>query len=908
MLRAPAPWIRTRLTAAPGTACAVALLVAVTSCLAAALPRAVDRYDTGGLVRAVEQAGADRTTVQVYAPPHTDFSNPENWVRSARPESLGEQFRKILAEVRPPLVADPDRSTYGVRTTHPLDAPDTWLPRPGGIPPQLFLATRRDLAGHARTTAGRLPRTSGSVDTDATDVEAAVTTETAEALHVEAGSVLHIPRARGRALTVRITGIVAPRTPGGAYWSTEPVLRTPSLTRVPGGAPTDVRWVGALLVAPEAGPVLLGLYRAEPERYWWVAPDPDALRGRDLAGLTSAVAHLKAGPGLRRIRTAVDENVDTTTGLDEVLASHARLRSGVRPLLGVAAAGTGTVAAVVLATAGGLVADRRRTELALLRARGASLRGLAGRLLAETATVAVPAGALGLAVALRAVPGGRVAPALCAAAAVTALACLALPLHAVSDHRRVRVPTERQDATARRPSRRRTVAELTVLTLALGTVLTLRRQGGSAGGPAAAAAPVLVGVVAALLLARLYPLPLRGLARPARRLRGVIGHLALARAGRTSASTVLPLLALLAALTTAAFGGSVLAGVREARDQASVSAVGADARVEGSAGPLPGQLPDRMRHLPGVRDVTEVSLERDAQATDGRTSPALAGVDPARYAALADRTGLGAFPADWLSRPQDPAAPLPALASPTLEAAYGASPFSLRLGDGSVVTVRITAVRDHTPAVLGTDFLVVDRAGLSAAAARPTALLVTGDRLDAGALRRTVGAVPGAEVRLRSEERARPVRSPLQSGAETIYRAAVAAGAGYAVLALLLALLRAAPERTALLARLRTMGLTRRQSRHLLVLESLPQAALAAAGGTLTGWATVALLSPGVDLTVVALATSPAADAAALRTDPVSLLVPAVAVLTVSVVVAGLQAWWAGRKGAVRELRAGDAG
>ncbi|MEV1019264.1 ATP-binding cassette domain-containing protein [Streptomyces sp. NPDC050264] len=58
--------------------------------------------------------------------------------------------------------------------------------------------------------------------------------------------------------------------------------------------------------------------------------------------------------------------------------------------------------------------------------------------------------------------------------------------------------------------------------------------------------------------------------------------------------------------------------------------------------------------------------------------------------------------------------------------------------------------------------------------------------------------------------RARYIDSPPQTGATGIYVAAVAAGAGFAALALLLALARAAPERLALLARLRTMDLTRR--------------------------------------------------------------------------------------------------
>jgi putative ABC transport system permease protein len=213
-------------------------------------------------------------------------------------------------------------------------------------------------------------------------------------------------------------------------------------------------------------------------------------------------------------------------------------------------------------------------------------------------------------------------------------------------------------------------------------------------------------------------------------------------------------------------------------------------------------------------------------------------------------------------------------------------------------------VRDRTPAVVGDNFLVVDRSALKGPAARPTALLLTGSHLDGPALRRVASA---ADVQLRSEERASYADSPLQTGAERVYTAAVAAGAGYAVLALLLSLLRTIPERTALLARLRTMGLTRAQGRRLLILESLPQAALAAAGGALTGWATIHLLSPGVDLTTIALASrqGPAGEAV-LRTDTLSLAVPAAAIVLLTVGVAALQAWWTGRRGAVAELRAGD--
>ncbi|MEU7098845.1 ABC transporter permease [Streptomyces longwoodensis] len=902
------PWVRTRLRAAPAAACALALLVAATAFLAAAFPRALDRYEDHGLRRAVERAHSDRTTVQVYAPPPDPGQAPAAREDALRPAVLAGQYRRVLATVRRPLVADPDRSTYGVRTV-PLTVPDPWLPRPSGLPAEVVLVAQEGLAAHAEPTAGRLPRASGPVTAATGEVEAAVSTGTARTLHVTVGAVVHVPMAGRGPLLVRVTGIVAPDEPDGPYWDSQPLLHTPALVRQPGNPDADSHWRGALLLAPGAAPALVGTPNG-PYRYWQVAPDLDRLHSRDVEALKSSVASLVSGPGLRRVRAATDPFTDARTDLDEVLTGYARLRSGITPLLAVAATGTGTVAAVVLLLAGGLAADRRRAELTLLRARGASLPGLAGRLLAETAAVALPAAALGLTAAVLLLPGARALPAVLAAGAVTVVGCAALPLRAAAAHRVARLPVAREDVTVRRPSRRRTVVELTVLVVAAGAVETLRRRGTAQGSSdqLVSAAPVLVGVIAALLLVRLHPLPLRALGRPAARLRGVVAPLALARAARSSTSATLPLLALLTALATAAFGGSVLAGVQAARDHAALLTVGADARVESTA-PLPAGLAARVRDVPGVRAVTPVSIAYQAKPTDGRQSVPVVGVRPGPYAELSATTGLGPFPAGTLSdhgaAGSSRTLPLPAVASPSVRETYGAAPFPVRLEDGSDVTVRIVLVRERTPGVAGGDFLVVDRAGLSATAARPTALLLTGADLDGAALTRAAGDTVG--VQIRAAERHRYVDSPLQTGADRLYTAAVAAGAGYALLALLLSLLRTTPERTALLARLRTMGLTRAQSRRLLVLESLPQAVLAAAAGTLTGWATIRLLSPGIDLTTIALADAPSPlTPPHLTTDPLSLTIPSLTVLTAALALSTTQAWWAGRRSAVRELRAGD--
>ncbi|MFE7941595.1 ABC transporter permease [Streptomyces griseoincarnatus] len=902
--RVTVPWVRTRLRTAPGAAAALALLVAVTAFLAAALPPTLDRYDEDGMRRALEAAGPVRTSVQIQVSDADMYLSDGPWEDLLSREQVEGPFAKLLALPGRALPLDEDQSSAGVRTTRAMKAPDPYLSQPDGVAPVFHLVAQGGVAEHSRLTKGRLPKAPEDPGPGADSLEAAVTTETAEKLNIRVGSVVHFPRAEGDPLAVHVTGLVAPREPDGAYWATLPGLGEPDLLVTQGPVPSQY-WAGALLVAPDAGPVLPATPGA-PARYWTLAPDLSAVQGRDLDDLTSAVASLEGGPLLERITATVSPHLDVSTDLDDVLGGYAGLWSAIGPLVAVAAFGTGTVAVVVLCMAGGLAAERRRAELALLRARGASLRGLAGRLLAETAVVAVPAAAFGLLAARLAVGTGRPAQSAVAAGAVALAAALALPLRAMAVHRAVTVHTGREDVVRARPSKRRLVAEVTLLAVAVGAVLTLRTRGTSADGDPTgdelvSLAPVLVAVIAALVLVRLYPLPLRGLARPARRMRGVVGPLSLARAGRVGGSTVLPLLALLTALTTAAFGGSVLTGVTDARERASVFAVGADARVDNLAEGA-ADVEERVRRAPGVEDVTPVKVSYFALAGNQRVS--LAGVEPDAYAALSDRLDDGAFDADTLKA--DGEDTVPALGSPALAERFGDDPFPVILDDGDSFTAQVVAVRTWTPALGADDFLVVDGSALRAGLEPRTGLLITGDHLDAAVLRKAAG--DDAQVRLRSDVVAATVESPLQTGAERVYATAAAAGAAYAALALLLTLLRAAPERAALLARLRTMGLTRAQGRRLLVLESLPQAVLAAVGGALTAWAAIRLLAPGIDLTTVAVASgAPAAGRALLRADQLSLLVPALAVVALTVGVAAAQAWWSGRRGAVGELRAGDA-
>ncbi|MER7946776.1 ABC transporter permease [Streptomyces sp. NPDC096079] len=923
--RAVAPWVRTRLRTAPWAAASLALLVLVTAYLAAALPRAVDRYETEGLRHDIRNAAPRNAVLELTTP----VPLGDDIAATLAPRVLQGQRDDARSLLPAPIRTDPRQSVHGVRTFKRVTGEDPWLPRPDGISPEFVLSSPSDLTEHAALRAGRLA--AGTADAP----EAVVTTKTAASLHLKPGSVVHVPHKGGAApVAVTVTGVVEPRALTSPYWAVEPLLGTPALAPVVG---EDVKyyWQAALLLSPDSAPAVLSTTN-DVEVFFRFMPTADHLTGRDTERLGAALDSATGGPDLVKLRKAVGGNAALATELDSIVDSYRSMREAINPVTAVAVFGIGTVAAVVLAMTGGLFVARRDSELALLRSRGGSLTGIGLRLLGETSAVAVPAAALALGLAVLTVrpPGGGsggipLAPSVLAAAAVALIATLVLPARAVVAHRRPRLHGGRDDLLTARPSRRRTVAELTLLVLAVGAVASLRLRGtGDTGDHLVSAAPVLVGLIAASLLVRIYPLPLRWLTRPARRLRGVVGPLALARAGRTSSSGTLPLLALVLALTTAAFGGSVLAGVADARDRAALLATGADARIGGSVEwtPLPAGLTESVRGLKGVRDVAAVQIEYGVslpsyQGTSAQPMSApIVGVDPASYTRLAGRTGFGPFPAGLLAPTgrggedavADTGRVLPAIASPAVAERLGSAPQEIVSAAG-VFKVKVVAVRSTTPALDDADFLLVNAADLTHRA--DTTLLVSGP-VDGAALRAAVTARSGEAkagalaVELRSEERATYVDSPLQSGAERIYLGAIGAGAAFAVVAVLLSLLQSAPERNTFLARLRTMGLTRKQSRRLLGLEALPQAVLAALGGMLVGWATVPLLAPGIDLFRLALATTPGfapLDSAPLRADPWSLVLPALAVVVLTGLAAVGQAWWAGRRGSIKELRAGDA-
>ncbi|MFF7678312.1 FtsX-like permease family protein [Actinacidiphila glaucinigra] len=899
--------IRSRLRAAPGTALAMAVLVLGTAFVTAVLPRAVEAYENAALLQRLSQASVAGRSVSASFDVH---GGETDLVSAASLESDEEGLRSVF---RPPLssVLRTRDTVSGVRSLEPLDAGDRALPRPTGtVDPQSTVVAQFDLPRHARLVDGRFSRRLS----DPRRVEAVVTDRTAGTMGLRAGSELHLRSSYGSELTVGITGIIRPDLPEGPYWKAERDLRAPTLNSRAGprGGGPEEYWHFTVLIAPEDA-WRMTAYGDGVRVYFHHPADPERTKVRDVPALRDQLDSLITGPGAAELRDSRPHMGEIAEdGLSALLGSFDEERVAARPLVLVATVGVAAVAGIVLLMAAGLQADRRRSEFTLLRARGISLPALAGRLLAESALPAIPGAAAGVVLALAAVPSETHVLPVLLGSLVGVFATVSLPLRAVAVSARP-VPDRRADLTAARPSRRRDVAELTVTVIVIGSVVALRRRGTADGGAdvLTAAAPVLVAVAAALVLLRLYPWPLRLLARPFARLDGAVLHLGLARAGRAPSMSALPLMALLVALAVTSFGGSVLAGVEGGRDRAALRVVGADARVDSSTG-LPAALESRVRGLHGVRDTSAVRIEKGLSTPSGvRYSLVIA--DPAPYGRVVSSTGTGApFP----SLAGDGREPMPAVVSPGLARAFERDVLIVRSSAGRT-PVRAVATRDVTPALGTGEFVVVsatDMARRHARAARElpasTTLLVTGSDLRGAQLRAVVRQVSQhGQVTLRSEERASYGTSALQSGARHVYLAAVAAGAGYSVLALLLSLLHNAPQRKALLARLRTMGMTGHQRQWLAVLEMLPQVLLGALGGILVSVATVPLVRPGVDLVALAFTVrTPATDlsGAVLRTDAASLLVPATALVVLACVVLAVQAWLTGRRGEGTELRMGE--
>ncbi|MFJ3879023.1 hypothetical protein ACIPW5_16325 [Streptomyces sp. NPDC090077] len=899
-----AGWVRIRLRAAPLATLLSAVLVLVTVLLATALPRALDR----GADRALHAYLADQ------GPAATSLVATARTGESREPGELPALLDSSLAALRDAVgpgfrLAD-SGPVYGVRAKDARAITGPGLVRPSDIAPNLGLLHLPQVASHARLVEGRWP--SGGAEGT---VQVVLAKGAADSIGAKVGAVLEGSSAIAAPMAVEVVGLFAPADAADDYWSDTSTACLLQACLKWDSKQEKSWWDTSALAGPEAIGRLAG-WGTRATDFWRLPVDIGALRTDRLAEAGEQIASYVAGPTAAGLPLATRHaDLLVSSELPKLFAAAEARRQAAAPLAAIGPAGVAGVALVVFFLAAGLTGDRREAELALLLARGGSRAGILRRLLGEGAVTVLPAAVLGAALGVLLLPTPRLAPGLLAAGAVTLAALLAFPVRAfvLLSARRAAAP------------RRRLVAELLVLGATAAAVAEVRRRGVAPAGagldPLLVAAPLLLALCGGLLLARVQPPLARLAARAAGRGRGLTGFLGLARASRGNAGgarpSVLPLVALLLAVTTGGFGSAVLASVDGARLQAARGDVGGDAHV--SAPPGDELTPEFLREagaLPGVRSSLGVWTNRDASLTaDGLTGTRVRAVvaDPAAYAALSDAAGRGRFdPAALAGGDGGASSPLPVLISRNLTGKDAGGEFRIRFAGGVELRARPVGLVEGTPAEPASEAaVVVMPAGPVTArlpeAARPNHWFALG-AVDEERLREVVRAHAPASVAERTFVRtsaavsAKLAGDPLQHAAGRLFWTSLAAAAGFAVLSVLLTLVRAAPERAALLARLRTMGLRPRQGVVLVLTESLPQVLAAPLGGALTAVAAIALLGPSVDLSTLVGASVPAGLGLGLR--PVLVQALGLAGLVAAAVLA--EAAVNGRRQITTELRAGD--
>ncbi|MER7440810.1 FtsX-like permease family protein [Micromonospora avicenniae] len=537
--------------------------------------------------------------------------------------------------------------------------------RPGGEPVFANLSTLENLAGHADLVAGVWP-VPGARPTQVTLPE-----KVAAALGLEPGERVPLrDRRTERNEAVVLVGTWRPHDPGDPYWRLAP--------GVGAGAASDD---AAATSGTSYGPFVLdpkdfeATFPGSVSASWMVEPDLTTVEPSRVSTVRQASADVAAD-----LPAAADlgASAQTVTRIDQLLDRISRAdlvgRSALTtPLLLIVVLGG---YALVLVAA--LLHEDRRAQNALLRARGAARRQLAGLAAREATLVVAPAALLGPLAAGEALrhlrpigSGASVASGtsglLWAAAAVAAVGCLVAMV----------APTLRgagtyvADMAARsRPKRsaavQRASVDLVLVALAVLAWVQLHQYASplaGAGGqlgvdPLLVAAPTLGVLAGAVVALRLLPPATRFAERFVDRRPWTATMFGMWQAGRRPHAGPVLLLAL-------AVGGSTLAwslvatGERSQVDQADHT-VGADLRLTERNGVAPADRAGQLAALPGVdqalpawRDevrigranlpVTVLSLDTAAAAGTVRFNDRLADEPvPRLYQRMVDARGAAA--------------------------------------------------------------------------------------------------------------------------------------------------------------------------------------------------------------------------------------------------------------------------
>jgi putative ABC transport system permease protein len=777
----------------------------------------------------------------------------------------------------------------------------------GSTPPKLEVLYRDPLTSNADLTAGSYAAPAEPAGT----IAVAATPQTAARFALHPGSRLTLGTA-GAAVTLVVTAIVRQRGGGSTFWQQDPVAGAPSLATPPGQA--QPYWVGGLLADPDQLAEIQNAFLGPGLEMQWEFPLATGGLNADQAQGLSDALHRAATvtPALTTMAAAAD-TLNVTSPLAADLSEFLGIQAGIETVLLLLFVSLIVIGAAVILLAARMIVLRRDDELAMLRARGSSLRQVA-TVMARGALVAVlPAAALGAALAIIAVPGGAASSRLgwSLAAVAVAVALAGPPLIAMWQHRTpapaanpARIMTA--DTARRRTAWRRPVAEVAVCAAAIAGLVVLHEEGQPAGGQInlfVTAAPVLVAIPVVVVMLRLYPLAIRGLFALSARGPGATGFVAMSRAARSSLTRVLPAFALVLALSLASFAGMISDGIARGETMASWDTTGADVAIRPGPSSAP-VTPAVVRAIAGVRGVRHATAVLNTTWVTPFGQPVtVAAVDPASYAALVASTPFPAVPVAKISAVPSAAASVPVLASPAAAAVLGRGTTQLAtLGAAAPIMVRVAGVLDSTPAQPGGGaFVVMDLQALSGPFGQPAPnmILVAGSSIDASRLAAVVNsAITDATITFRANVLASLAGSPQQHGAALIVVLTIAEAAVLGLFVVLLGLALGSAERELTMARLTVMGHER--GTRLVMAEAMPAVIIAVVAGAVCALVLPHLIGSSIDLSAFTGTGVPVQ----FQPDVIALGLPAAAVVVLAVAALAAEARALRRRSVTGLLRA----
>lgn len=848
----------------------LAMLLVATALVFSAAPRLANRSWQAGLRYELQTASPSQRGIEVVRTTGVT-------VGADADASLLKTASSFAADQIPPSVQRLISQTDVVVTSMLFTVTTVPTPEQPAVPKlQTFrLRAQTDLAAHVTITQGRLPR-------ETTDgvYEIAISPATADAMQLKVGDQIGL-RADNRdgfiygldptttySIVAEVVGLVQARSRTDPYWWGDFSVDDPDIDRQGAGRVNGI----ALMATGD----LHTLGQRDPtygyQERWHFQVDGSGVSLADLSQLQDDLNRLT----LRFRGSAL--GLSLRTGLPSLLSQFQARQVPAAAVLLVAGMGVLGVALLAIAVVARLVAARRRDGVLLWRTRGAGRRQLVGTLLFEAIVIALPSAAAGELIAARVWPGlGADAArgvALVVAAAAAALltvigAMLALgPLQAA-----------RESAPEQTPSRRRLVAEATVVALAAAGLYLLRLRGIGAGTSVAsgigaiptggadlflAAVPVLLGVATGLVVIRAFPYPVRLLGWLAARRRDMVLPLALRQVGRAPSAYTLTLLVVLLAMGVATFASVITTTIDRGQQTAAWLSTGADFEVQGTAGVT---IADNVTFddLSGVTATARAFIGTQLPTTTTRGFggyATLEAIQPGAYAAVTAGTPADPrLPASLLVAPPasgagTSSAPIPAIVSP-LKPGGGTfatgDEFDMAVGAQSA-TFKVVQIQDSFPALTGGGNFVVAPLAWTRAAMPQASLQATRIYLRAP-------GVPPAQVQKEAQERWPPALvisrqsayealhlSPVVQAVVNGFLLGLIVAAAYAVMAVIIALSLTAARRSRDLAYLRTLGMSGRQVLAALAVEHAPPLIVAVLAGLGLGLGVAVLVSPALSL------------------------------------------------------------